>query len=628
MEKYRIKTTKPYDELTNYANQFNLDINNLDFKVIHYETIVTKDGMSQTLLEHELEVFNDDKFFNDDMKIEQIYEIEIIEKIYPLIEFKIGTNKNITKVVANFSAINYDENIEISEVIENIRDLINKRLIKAGILLGIREFSFQEQLIKMLRAFENKQLMEANIVLARGIDPVNAINSITKLYYQDKKQDENAKKLDYSQRGFINAISKDELIIEFIKPIKAINGRDLKGNIINASNINLNNEPDFRVSENIRAISDELSIKYYANINGYITFSYRDKLYDIKDSVSVQAVDFKTTGSIDAGINKDITLNIDEQDYLKDAIGANLSIEVSTLNVKGNIAQNSVVRAKEANIGGQTHSKSKVYAKKINIEVHRGYCEGDEILVNRLENGTIVGKIVKVKHALGGKIIANKVIVDTLTTNTNIEVSEIALVKECLGENNKFLVSASKSPIIVKNLEKTLANLADTNKNLLAIPKLIESKKSIIDANKDSIMQIRQRLAEMKQSQITPPTAFLQKIRDYQNIVAEYNDLVIKLKDLKDKQRDLEDNLKILQNKVYEAKVINLNKWANLNEIKFKLLYPDIELAYNTKANEEIYCLKLERIMKGDEESAKIVMLNKAQIGEFENEFVDERQEN
>lgn len=260
--------------------------------------------------------------------------------------------------------------------------------------------------------------------------------------------------------------------------------------------------------------------------------------------------------------------------------------------------------------------------------MHRGYCEGDEILVNRLENGTIVGKIVKVKHALGGKIIANKVIVDTLTTNTNIEVSEIALVKECLGENNKFLVSASKSPIIVKNLEKTLASLADTNKDLLAIPKLIESKKSIIDANKDSIMQIRQRLAEMKQSQITPPTAFLQKIRDYQNIVTEYNDLVIKLKDLKDKQRDLEDNLKILQNKVYEAKVINLSKWANLNEIKFKLLYPDIELAYNTKANEEIYCLKLERIMKGDEESAKIVMLNKAQIGEFENEFVDERQEN
>lgn len=141
-------------------------------------------------------------------------------------------------------------------------------------------------------------------------------------------------------------------------------------------------------------------------------------------------------------------------------------------------------------------------------------------------------------------------------------------------------------------------------------------------------MQIRQRLAEMKQSQITPPTAFLQKIRDYQNIVTEYNDLVIKLKDLKDKQRDLEDNLKILQNKVYEAKVINLSKWANLNEIKFKLLYPDIELAYNTKANEEIYCLKLERIMKGDEESAKIVMLDKTQIGEFENEFVDERQEN
>lgn len=627
MEKYIIKTDKPYDELINYANKFSKNIDNLDFKVIHYETIITKDGMSQTLLEHELEVFNDDKFFNDDMEIKQIYEIEITDKIFPLIDFKIGTNKTLTKVVANFSAINYDTRVELAEYIENIRDLINKKFIKAGLLLGIREFTFQEQLVKMLKAFANKQLVEANVVLAKGIEPVNAINSNTKLYFKDKKIDENAKKLDYSQRGFINAVSKDELIIEFIKPIKAVNGKDLKGNIINAINSNIINEPDFKVSENIRMLEDDLSIKYYANINGYITFVYRDKLYDIKDSVSVQAVDFKTTGSIDAGINKDITLNVDEQDYLKDAIGANLSIEVSTLNVKGNIAQNSTVRAKIANIGGQTHSKSKIYAKKINIEVHRGYCEGEDIEINRLENGVVIGKNVRVKHALGGKIIANKVMIDTLTTNTNIEVSEMALIKECLGENNKFLVSASKSPIIVKNLENTLSQLGEVNKELVALPKLIEGKKSIIEANKDSVMQIKQRLVEMKQGGITPPAAFLQKIRDYQNVVTEYNDLVSKLNNNKDKQKDLEDNLKILQNKVYEAKVVNLNKWANLNEIKFKLLYPDIELVYNTKANEEIYCLKLERVMKGDEESAKIVSLKRAEIGDFEDEFIDEKEE-
>lgn len=626
MEKYIIKTDKPYDELTNYANRYRKDINNLDFKVLHYETIITKDGMSQTLLEHELEVFNDDKFFNDDIEIKQIYEIEIIDNIVPLIDFKIGTNKNLTKVVANFNAINYEDKAELAELIENIRDLINKKFIKAGLLLGIREFTFQEQLVKMLKAFENKQIVEASIVLAKGIEPINAINSETKLYYKDKKVDENAK-IDYSQRGFINAISKDELIIEFIKPIKAVNGKDLKGNIINATNSNIISEPDFKVSENIRILEDDLSIKYYANINGYVTFVYRDKLYDIKDSVSVQAVEFKTTGSIDAGINKDITLNVDEQDYLKDAVGANLSIEVSTLNVKGNIAQNSVVKAKIANIGGQTHSKSKIYAKKINIEVHRGYCEGEDIEVNRLENGVIVGKNVRVKHALGGKIIANKVMIDTLTTNTNIEVSDIAVVKECLGENNKFLVSASKSPIIVKSLEKTLGQLAEVNKNLLSLPKIIDSKKSIIDANKDSIMQIKQRLAEMKQSNIIPPTAFLQKIRDYQNVVLEYNDLITKLKDFKDKHKDLEDDLKRLQNKVYEAKVINTKRWANLNEIKFKLLYPDIELTYNTKEYEDLYCLKLERVMIGDEESAKIVKLKRTEVKNYEDEFMEEKED-
>ena len=196
-----------------------------------------------------------------------------------------------------------------------------------------------------------------------------------------------------------------------------------------------------------------------------------------------------------------------------------------------------------------------------------------------------------------------------------------------LGENNKFLVSASKSPIIVKSLEKTLGQLAEVNKNLLSLPKIIDSKKSIIDANKDSIMQIKQRLAEMKQSNIIPPTAFLQKIRDYQNVVLEYNDLITKLKDFKDKHKDLEDDLKRLQNKVYEAKVINTKRWANLNEIKFKLLYPDIELTYNTKEYEDLYCLKLERVMIGDEESAKIVKLKRTEVKNYEDEFMEEKED-
>lgn len=380
----------------------------------------------------------------------------------------------------------------------------------------------------------------------------------------------------------------------------------------------LDNEPDFRVSEHIKEIDEGSSLKYYANINGYISYSARDKLYDIKDSVSVKSVDFKTTGSIDSGVDQNITLNVEEDDKLKDAIGANLTIEVSTLNVKGNVAQNTTIRAKEVNIGGQTHSKSKIYADHINISVHKGYCEGDFVVIDKLEGGVVVGKNVQVKQALGGRISATKVKIDTLTTNTKIESGELVVIKECLGENNKLSISVSKSPLIAESLEKILKGLQDCDKVIQTLPKSIESKKFVIESNKDSVAQIKERIREMKQTSTLPPSSFIRKIKDYQKTINEYNEMSVILKDAIEKQQYLKHNLKILENKIYDAKVVNLGKWSNLNEIKFKLLHPETELIYSTKANEEIYCLKLERVVVNGKETPEITKFSKSEIGDFD----------
>ena len=619
-----IKTSNPYDVLEKYAIDNKIDINMLDFRVHKYDTIITNKEMCQKFLMHELNIFDDDKYFNDNFEIFQEYEIEIIRKEEHLIDFKIGSNVNHTKVIGTFSAFTYNERVSINDLVADIRHQINKKFIKAGFLLGIREFNFQEKIMKMLSAFANKQVTEANIILAKGIEPTAPIDSVVKYYYKEKNKNTDETKIDYSKRGFISGVSEGELLIEFVKPIKAINGKGMKGNVIKVSNDHLITEPSFRVSERIREVEDVESFKYYALVNGYVDYSGRDNLYDIKDSMSVQSVEFKTTGSIDSGVDQNITLNVEEEDYLKDAIGANLSIEVATVNVKGNVAQNSVVKAKEANIGGQTHSKSKIYADKITISTHRGYCEGDDIVIDKLEGGTVVGKIVRIKQATGGKVMAGKVCVDVLNTNTEFEVNELAVIKECKGENNKFLVTASKSPVISINLDRTLKGIAELKKRFLLIPKILETKKYLIDSNKESVAQIKERLEEMKRTNTTPPAIFLQKVKTYQNTVKEYNAMIEEIKEMKDKQKSLEDDLKIIQNKIFDAKVINLGTWANMNKITFKLLHPEVELSYNTKKDEKIYCLKLEKTVIDEKEGAKIVKLNLADVGDFSDNFSED----
>jgi hypothetical protein len=41
-----------------------------------------------------------------------------------------------------------------------------------------------------------------------------------------------------------------------------------------------------------------------------------------------------------------------------------------------------------------------------------------------------------------------------------------------------------------------------------------------------------------------------------------------------------------MQNKIFDAKIINYSPWLEYNEIKFKLISPEIEITYNTIENE------------------------------------------
>ncbi len=114
----------------------------------------------------------------------------------------------------------------------------------------------------------------------------------------------------------------------------------------------------------------------------------------------------------------------------------------------------------------------------------------------------------------------------------------------------------------------------------------MDVKKDVIENSKGAINNIKQKVVELKSQGITPPKNLLHKLKEYQKLVNEYNELLAQLQDKKDEVKILEEELSEYQSKVFSAKVINRGSWTELNEIKFKLIYPPIEIVHNTRQNE------------------------------------------
>ena len=80
-------------------------------------------------------------------------------------------------------------------------------------------------------------------------------------------------------------------------------------------------------------------------------------------------INFKTTGSITAGLDSEVSMNVKELDTTKDAVGSGMTVEVTEIDIEGNTGPNSVVYAHKASVGGQTHKDSKIRADKLDINM-------------------------------------------------------------------------------------------------------------------------------------------------------------------------------------------------------------------------------------------------------------------
>lgn len=588
-----VRTQNVSKEMAEIARKNNVNINTLDFDVLEIQTYtrVNKDKAESEWKEISVEEMHklDDAsmLLNENFQIKQEYEVEIFTKeddnIFKNLHAAVGANATKCKIYLSIKA--GSEIVTHPNFEEDFLRYINKSKMRAGILVNIFDEMVKDVISKisaLAKVGGNiKYDKNQTILIADAYEPTATINDDFIVHYDKKSPTNNGDKVDYAKRGFIHSVLEGDIVMEYIKPKKGKPGRNCRGEFLEPAEPEVKNVPDFNVDNTIEVIDNQDSILFRAKVSGYI--AQEAKVYQIKTGMDVGEISFKTTGSVFTGLDSDVAISVKENDSLKDAIGTGMEVEVSEIDIKGNVGPNAKVHAKRATVEGQTHRDSQISANDLTINIHKGVAVGDNIKISRLEGGTVDGKKVEIAQAVGGNIRAKDVEIGLCGSHVKVTASRLIEIQKLQGSENIFTID----PLVQKDkkdgLNENKHEIDELRTSIDEIKKEVDKYKKLVKDNSASFNEVKQRLLHYKKNGIKMPASFVTKYKQFnkiqehlENIMQEYNVKNDKLLLLATKTVSFQDN-------IVDARIINRDRWVGHNELIFKLVDPPVQLVYKPK---------------------------------------------
>ncbi|TKX34197.1 flagellar assembly protein A [Campylobacter taeniopygiae] len=596
-EKIISYTEDPNQELLEVSSRTNIDLNELDFKLLAFSTqYCFNDNQWEKISEKDLSLFEKDEvFLKNDLKIKQEYKIEIFHRINEdklAHAVKLIANKNLTKIVAqiDFSSLVFHEKLAL-ELLQNIY----KKMLKLRFLIGIRIFNFKKELLSACNKHKlnpSNQIVQINV--ARGIDPIQSQDEKLILLYKEKAKNYT---IDEKRSGII-AVDENEVVLKHTKFKQGKEGKDLNLRVLKVLSAN-ENKIKFTCSSAFKAVENEDFTDYIALKKGFV--SEESDRFDINNLLEFNGVDFKNIGIIRAGIDKNVKINIKFISDMQDAVNSGVGIECEELNIAGSVGSNTHLKATKMKIEGITHSKAYIYAKEGYIKTHRGFAEGEILNIDLLEGGTVKAKEVKIKKSLGGTIQAEKVYVESLENNNTCVFYDCAVVENMKGQNNKFNIK-------VKSLDKDYdKEFLDIKNKISTLNLKINKLKHFISSNKNSILNIEKKAIQLKNQGQNIPPQYEKALKEFSFQNRELNKAINEEKELLELKKQLHSELVVLEQSLFEAKFINKSgKWNDMNEIKFSLIEPKKDILYSSFSNESAKFIGLQKNTENNQEFIEI----------------------
>lgn len=560
-------STNVMSDLLQIAADRGVSSEEIDFDLLSYETYFkgTVDEEWQylegsDLLNHTTE----SEIRSNIFLLRQEYQVRFRpSKPHPYLDlhFSIATDKYKTKAVG---VIDPSSVIPLKKGVQEwIKEAIYHKQLQHGLLIGLYDQNLDREINRLLLKIQKEGPLSApyRFLIGEFFPAILPTNDAIILHFQHNKE----------SKSLIEGIQPGELIFEYIFPKNGRNGRGCDGGFIEVP------EPKIKYAayivineETIYSEEDTHSIRFYAKVSGFV--ERKKGVFTISNELSIETADFKKTGSIETGIDKDISLKIKRKIASEDSIGTGVNIDVQKLDVSGTVGGNAKIQACEVNIGAQTHRDSKINVTEVaTIHLHRGNLKAKEAHIDILETGKVEADIVHVKKMVGGEIIAKTVEIDVLYSNARITALESITIGTIEGEGNKLFIDPHRIESYHQSISALEEEIKEKTSRLQPQSKEFINRQLSFKEKNSRIKQIQQRLLESQKNGTDPISSDLIRLQQYKAELEALKTFQETLKHAEEYLNTLKDNLY----KLYEADLHAVVTHFGVHNGKNRVLFID-----------------------------------------------------
>ncbi len=482
--------------------------------------------------------------------IKKVYKI----KIYPnenksklLDIFKVETDEgeHPLKAYIYVDTTKLNETLEVDE--EEIVEAIRKILALEGINFGVKT-KLLGAIAKEIKKRLSKDHKPFRVLVAEGKKPVRGENSKLIFHFDRYKAAGTVYKngrIDYRNKNFLVPVKKGQLLVEFYKPTQGEAGYDVFGNIlVQDVGIVIDDIEDVKFTEgSVKKVEEGRVIKIIAEKDGVIIF--KNGVYDIDTTVTIDKVDIKTTGNLNAEGDVELEIGRGLSDGVEDTIAAGMEVKGKKVIVNGDVGPKASIKAEEVEIRGSVHKEAFIKAKKAKISICRGTVEADDIEIDLSEHAHLTAKnSVTINKAVATKIFAPKVeIKDVMMSSCITTSSDSVVINNIEGGDNIIAIKPLELPWIKEKYKELLVKekyaktmLKTQKNNYLTVKAKYDSEKEKAEA----ILKTIQRLKEQGKS---VPNSLLVAMK-------RFKELKEKLKKEEEAYREIEKELLSIQEEI------------------------------------------------------------------------------
>ena len=485
----KVKTKNIANSISKFAAEHLLQPSEYNFNINAIETYIKTIANDDFILYKE-DIHNyytdTDKLIDEHVQFKQLYIITIKKEINPIIKLNYEihySDDNISPhiMIHPDSTIPYKK-YKAKEIYLLLLKELNNIKAQKKILVKIFDTKMKERLKAFVKhLYQNKFVKKVRLPLFDGVAP--EVTKISKLIRHYLKKEKTAQVIE---------VEKDEILVEFIKPIFGKNGLNAFGQII--SNEHATNKDDLHVEIDI----DTIAIKEDANHKLYISKTKGFIKLDDKRFYIDNKIKMKTLSRVQEKVAKDednnIEVIIEQNDTNIDSLGEGVELTSETIHIKGHVGAKTKLAATNLVIDGATHGDSFQEARVAEINRHKGKLRCQSAKIKLLEGGEVYATNVEIETSLGGSIYAENVTIRNVKNNLKVYASKSITIHKVSGEDNLFKINYMDIPtlnarcnFITKEIDELKFKLDGAKKHSKELVKPLQNEIKVLQNQKIEI---------------------------------------------------------------------------------------------------------------------------------------------